>query len=247
MLDHQMGEEIDVVQFLKHYYKNRGLVFRVLILAIVFSAIYSFSMFYLSPPIYNYTSQSVIDMTVSEEAEYQKSLFIAYLGSQKIFDESAKSIGLSANYAFWREFIVIENIKDTNQVHFKISGTKTDKLNELNRRIVSNTIFQTSEILTGIVVQTIEEAEILDEVQTTREQVSFIRNLFIFVTFGLLGIFIGLTAQMISDRRIKRPNEIERFTGLPVLGTIPDFEKLSVTEDVNFKNFMRGLIWMKKK
>lgn len=247
MVNYRIGEEIDIVQFLKHYYKHRGLVFRGLILAIVLSTIYSFSLFYLSPPIYSYTSQSVIDMTVSEEAEYQKSMFIAYLGSQKIFDESAKSIGLDASYAYWRQFIVIETIKDTNQIVLKISGTKTDKLNELNRRIVSNTIFQSSEILTGIVVQTIEEAEILDEVKTTREQVSFSNNLLIFTTFGLLAIFIVLTAQMIYDRRIKRSSEIERFTGLTVLGTIPDFEKLSVSDTINLRNFIKGLIWTKRK
>jgi capsular polysaccharide biosynthesis protein len=247
MVNYQIGEEIDIAQFLKHYYKKRGLVFRVLILSIVLSIIYSVAMNYLSPPIYKYTSQSVIDMTVSEEAEYQKAMFISYLGSQKIFDESAKSIGLSASYAYWREFIVIENIRDTNQVVLKISGTKTNKLNELNRRIVSNTIFQSSEILTGIAVQTLEEAEILDEVQITRKKVSFTSNLFMFITFGFLGIFIGLTAQMIYDRRIKHSNEIERFTGLTVLGTIPDFEKLSISEKVNLKNFIRGLIWIKRK
>ena len=123
MVNYQIGEEIDIVLFLKHYYKNRGLVFRALILSIVFSVIYSFAMFNISPPVYSYTSQSVIDMTVSEEAEYQKELFISYLGSQKIFEESAKSIGLAASYAYWREFIVIENIRDTNQVVFQISGT----------------------------------------------------------------------------------------------------------------------------
>jgi capsular polysaccharide biosynthesis protein len=247
MIDHNVEEEIDIALFLKHFYKKRGLIFRVLTIALGLSFVYSGFTFFTNPAIYTYTSHSVIDMTIGEGAEFQKSMLISYLVGEKIFDESAKSIGLEASYAAWRNSIVVENIKDTNQIVLKISAPTTDKLVELNRRIVSNTIFQTKNILTGLSVRTLEEAKLLDEVQEVRENVNFVSNLFIFGMLGLMSIIGWLTLQVIVDRRIKRSEDIETFTGLHVIGTIPDFENLTVTEEINLRNFMRGLTWKKKK
>lgn len=247
MIDNHIEEEIDIVLFLKHFYKNRGLISRVLVFVIGLSLIYSGFTFFTNPPIITYTSQSVIDMTISEGAENQKSIFSSYLVSQKIFDESAKSIGLEASYVTWRNSIIVENIKDTNQIVLKISAPKSDKLVELNRRIVSNTIFQSRSILTGLNVRTLEESELLDNVQEKRENVSFLSDLFIFSTLGLMSVFGWLTLQVITDRRIKRAKDLEGFTNLTVIGTIPDFERLTVTEEINLNNFMRGLTWKKKK
>ncbi|MDP3306581.1 MAG: hypothetical protein Q8S15_10945 [Erysipelotrichaceae bacterium] len=186
-------------------------------------------------------------MTISEGAEYQKPIFISYLGSQKIFNESAKSIGLEASFSSYRDFIVIEDIRDTTQILLKISSTRTDKLVELNRRIVSNTIFQTSDILTGINVQTVEDAELLEDVIEIRKNVNYFANMFIFTTLGLLTVFGLMTFQVIADRKIKRAKDIEFYTGLSVIGLIPDFKNLSESEEINLKNFVRGLIWKKKK
>lgn len=247
MIDHQIEKEIEVVLFLKHFYKNRRYVFRVLIIVMVFSIGYSYVSSLLNPSIYRYTSQSVMDMTVSEGAEYQKPIFISYLGSQKLFNESAKSIGLDASYSSFRDFIVIEEIRDTSQILLKISSTKTDKLVELNRRMVSNTIFQTSNILTGINVQTIEDAELLDDVVEIRQKVNYFANLFIFSTLGLLTIFGWMTYQVITDRKIRRAKDIETYSGLFVIGQIPDFKNLKESEEMNVKNFVRGLIWKMKK
>jgi capsular polysaccharide biosynthesis protein len=247
MVDNHTEEEIDIVLFLKHFYKKRRLIFRVLIVAIGLSLVYSSVTFFLNPPIYTYTSQSVIDMTISEEAEYQKSMFISYLVSDKIFDESAKSIGLEASYISWRNSIVVENIKDTNQIVLKISAPTTDKLVELNRRIVSNSIFQSRDILTGLSIRTLEEAVLLNDVKEVKKNVSFVSDLFIFGTLGLMSIFAWLTLQVITDRKIKRSKDIETYTDLVVIGMIPDFSNLTVTEEVNLKNFMRGLIWKKKR
>jgi capsular polysaccharide biosynthesis protein len=247
MVDHQIEKEIEVVLFLKYYYKNRRFVFRVLIFVMLLSIGYSYISSILNPPIYRYTSQSVMDMTISEGAEYQKPIFISYLGSQKLFNESAKSIGLDASYTSFRDFIVIEDIRDTSQISLKISSTKSDKLVELNRRIVSNTIFQTSNILTGINVQTVEDAELLDDVVEIRQNVNYFANLFIFSTFGLLTVFGWMTFLVIVDRKIKRAKDIESYTGLSVIGLIPDYKNLTESEEMNVKNFVRGLIWKKKK
>lgn len=247
MVEHQIEEEIDIYLFLKSFYKKRFLVFRVLILAIVLSLIYSYSSFLLRPPLYKYTSQSVIDMTISEGAEYQKPMFISYLSGQKIFDESAKSIGLEANYASWRNSMTVEDIRDSSQIMFKLSANTSDKLIELNRRIVSNAIFQSSNILTGLNIQTIEEAELLEDVQEIRGNVDYFGNIFMFSVLGLMGIFGWLALQVFTDRRVKRVRDIERFTNLSVIGTIPDFTNLSVSEDINLRNFLRGLIWKNQK
>lgn len=247
MAENQMEDRIDLVLIFKHYYKNRRLLFRVLVLSVVLSIVFSMAMFILNPPIYEYTSQSVIDMTIDEEAQYQQSIFISYLVGQRIFEESAESIGLAANYASWRNSIVIENIPDTSQIIFKISASKADKLVELNRRIVSNAIFQSNNILTGIRIQTLEEAELLDNVREIRRNVSYLNNLLIFITFGLISAFGWLTFQTIIDRRIKYAGDIEEHTHLVVIGTIPDFENLSVNEEINLSNFIKGLIWTIKK
>jgi capsular polysaccharide biosynthesis protein len=174
-------------------------------------------------------------------------MFISYLVSQKKFNESAKAIGLEASYASWCKAIVIENIKDSSKIVLKFSALKTDKLVELSRRFVSNTIFQSGKILTGLNVWTIEEAELLDEVQEVRENVNFVSDLFVFSTLGLVSFFGWLTLQVITDRRIKRAKGLEGFTNLTAIGTIPDFENLTVTEEINWNNFMRGLTWKKKK
>lgn len=247
MTEHQIEEEVDVYVFFRYFYKKRRLIFRVLILSIILSLFYSLISFVLKPPVYQYTSQSVINILVSEGAEYQKPMFISYLGSQIVFDESAKSIGLNANYALWRDSIVIENIVGTSHIAFKISSTQIDKLVELNRRITSTTIFQTSNILLGITTQTVEEAELLEEIHEVRGNVAVIGNLVLFSIIGLIGIIGWLTTELITDTRIKRSKDVETFTGLPVIGTIPDFRNLTITEEVNLRNFARGLIWKKKK
>lgn len=247
MMENQNNDEIEISLFLKHFYKNRGLIFKVLIIAVGISLIYSGVTFFTNPPIYTYTSQSVIDLTVGEEAKYQQSMFISYLVSEKIFDESAKSIGLDASYSSWRSSIVIENIKDTSQFVIKISAARTDKLVELNRRIVNNTIFQTSKLLTGINVRTIEEAKLLEDVLVRRNNVSLFSTLFIFSALGLMGIFGLLTLQVITNRKINRSKDIEAYTGLIVIGTIPDFDTLIVTEEINLRNFTKGLTWKKRK
>lgn len=247
MVDNHVEEEIDLTLFLKHFYKNRGLIFRVLIIAIGVSLIYSILTYMLNPPLYSYTSQSVIDVAVSEDSVYQKEIFISYLESQIIFDDSAKSISLEAEYDLWRNSIVIENIKDSSQIVFKISASSTDKLVELNRRMVSNAIFQTRTILTGLSIRTVEEAELLDDIKELRESVSFINHLFIFVILGMMSTLGWLTFQVITNSYIGSPKDIEYHTDLTIIGTIPDFTNLNVTEELNIKNFMRGLIWKKKK
>jgi capsular polysaccharide biosynthesis protein len=247
MVNYQIEKEIDTASFIKHFYKKRGFVFRVAIFVMVLSLLYSFISSMLNPPMYKYTSRSVIDMSIGEDAEYQKPMFISYLGSQKLFNESAKSIGLEASYAIWRDSVVIEEIKDSTQISFKISSIKTDKLVELNRRIVSNAIFQTSNILIGLNVQTVEDAELLDDVVQMRQSVNYFGNLFIFTLLGLLTAFGWLTLQVIVDRKIKRAKDVEFYTGLPVIGTIPDLDNLIESEEINVKNFVRGLIWKKRK
>jgi capsular polysaccharide biosynthesis protein len=247
MVENRIEDEIDIVIILRHFYRNRGLIFRILVIAIGISLVYSGTAFFITPPIYTYTSQSVVDMTISEGAEYQKSMFISYLVSERVFEESAKSIGLEASYVSWRNSIIIESIKDTNQIVFKISAQKADKLVELNRRMVSNSIFQTRTILTGLNVRTLEESELLDENVIVNENLNFARNAFIFSSLGIVCIFGWLTFQVITDRRIKHSKDIETFTDLVVIGTIPDFENLTVTEEINLRNFIRGLAWKKRK
>ena len=151
------------------------------------------------------------------------------------------------NYLQWRDNVVIASISGTSQIVFKITSTNTDKLVELNRRIINNTVFQASNILTGIIISTVEEAELLDEVQEIKANVNFIGNLIGHILFGLLITFTWLTLQVISDKNIIRPKDVEAFTDLSVIGTIPDFKKLSVSEEINMRNFLRGLIWKKKK
>ena len=247
MIDNHIEEEIDLSLFLKHFYKNRGLIFRVLIIIISLSLIYSIVIYLINPPIYRYTSQSVLDVTASEGSGYQEAIFISYLESRSIFDDSAKSIGLEANYDAWRSSMVIEDVKDSSQIVFKISATSSDKLVELNRRIVSNAIFQTRTILTGLNIRTVKEAVLLDDIKELRESVSFINNLFIFSILGMMSIFGWLTFRVITNGYIKNPVEIESYSDLNVIGTIPDFTNLNVTEEINFKNFMRGLTWKKTK
>lgn len=247
MVSNKIDDEIEISLYVKHFYKNRRLIFRVLVFAIIFSIIYSIGSFLLHTPVYNYTSQTVIDMTIDKDAENQKPIFLAYLMSQKIFEDSAKSINLAADYTDWRNFIVVENINNANQILFKISASKTEKLAALNRRIVSNAIFQTSNVLTGINVKILEEAEILEDVKETRESINFTGNLFTFVTLGLTIVIAVLMFQVIINRRISSTRDIEMFSNLTVLGTIPDFNDLKVTEEINLKNFLRGLIWKQKK
>jgi capsular polysaccharide biosynthesis protein len=246
MVEHQLVDEIDIILFIEHYYKRRGFIFSVVLVFIFISLLYSLISYLIKPPTFQYTSQSVIEVTISEKAENQKSMFTSYLVSEKVFNESAKSIGLDADYNSWRSFIVVEDIKDSKEIIFKISAVKTDKLIELNRRIVSNTIFQTKNILTGINVKTLKEAEILDVAQNTKEDVNFLGNLLFFIVFGLLSSFGWLTFNLIINRRVGRIKDIEGLTDLTVIGTIPDFEKLTVSEDINLRNFIRGLTWKKR-
>lgn len=247
MIEHQIVDEIDISLFIEHFYKGRGFIFRVILVSVFVSLLYSLTTYLIKPPIFQYTSQSVIELIISEKAENQKSMFTSYLVSEKVFNESAKSIGLDADYSSWRSFVVIEDIKDSNQIILKITATKTDKLIELNSRIVSNTIFQTKNILTGINVRTFKEAEMLDVVQNTKENVNFLRNLTVFTIIGMLFSFGRLTFNLIIERRIRRTKDIEDLTGLTVIGTIPDFENIIVSEDINLVNFIRGLTWKKTK
>ena len=64
---------------------------------------------------------------------------------------------------------------------------------------------------------------------------------------GLTIVIAVLMFQVIINRRISSTRDIEMFSNLTVLGTIPDFNDLKVTEEINLKNFLRGLIWKQKK
>jgi capsular polysaccharide biosynthesis protein len=247
MIENHFEDFVDFHEIFRHLYRKRRLIFHVFIVSLLLSFLYSSLLYLFSPPVYQYTSQTVLEVNVIGDNNLQKALFISFLTERALFESSAKSIGLAVDYDSWRNNIRVEDVRNSNIVNFYISSRSTNKLVALNRRIVSNAIFRTKDLLTDIKVNTIDESKLDPNPLLINKRSSFLENALIFVFLSVAIVIGWLNFQIISNRNIKRTKDLAFIGNLEVIGTIPDYDKLIITEEINFKSFVRGLVWKRKK
>ena len=218
-------ETIDIKEMLE-YFKNK-LSIIILITAIVgiIGCIYGL---FIQVPIYKSSSTIVLISDTSEltynEVSLNKNLVGTYteiIKSKRILNQVIENLGLNYNYSQLYNNVEISSVANTEIIKITIS----DKDGVIAKNIANDI----AEVFAKEIPElySISNVNILDtaETPTSPSNVNIFKQLILYIMCGLV-LGLGLVFVLYYfDRTIKTVEQVEVKIGLPVLGTVQDFNK----------------------
>ncbi|QZY57595.1 lipopolysaccharide biosynthesis protein [Crassaminicella profunda] len=221
-------EVIDLREYFDVIQKRKWIIFLITAIAVSTSAVVSF---FILDPVYETYTTMMVGKTKSQETmiEYSDVLLSQKLvktygeiaKSRTVSKEVIKDLNLSFTPIELKEKIEINSVKDTEIIMIKVQDT-----DPLLARDIANDLAQVfkkhvTKIMKVDNVQVIDKAEIPKNPVKPRPQLNI-------AIAGALGIMISLGVVFLLeylDNTIKTPADVEKYLGLPVMGTIPLLEE----------------------
>lgn len=214
-------EEIDISQLLDYFKSKIVYIFFAMALAFCVSAIYVYQF-----RVPEYTSYTTVLLKQSGETISQNdinvnnslvSTYSEIIKSKMILKQVISSLDLDYSYSELHGKITVGEVNDTDLI--KISVTDVD--NELAADI-ANTI---ADVFTKEIVDiyNMENISVIDEAEVT-EVPSSASAFKIIAIVTVAGAFVSLAVIFVIfyfDTTLKNEEEIEKITGIPVIGVIP--------------------------
>lgn len=216
-------EEIDINQLL-YFFKSK-IIYIIFAMAIAFCLACIYVNRFRVPEYTNYTTvllnqSSDVEQINASSVELNRKLISTYneiIKSKKVLNQVIDKLSLDYNYSGLASKISVGEVGDTSII--KISVTDSDSSLAAE---IANTIAEvfSQEIVTLL---KIENISIIDkaEVSTVASSTSTIK---IITIATLAGAFISVAIIFILfyfDTTLKNEEDIERLTGLPVIGMVP--------------------------
>lgn len=131
---------------------------------------------------------------------------------------------LSLTYSIdeFREKIRVNSVNDTEIIEIKVTDESPELATAIANELANVFIVEVTRILKADNVQVIDEA-LVPQIPVEP------RPIFNMIVAGVLGTILGLGIILIKeyfDDTIKTTEDIEKYLELPVLGGIPDMEKM---------------------
>lgn len=222
-------EEISLREIFFILRKHLRLIMLLLTLSIALSAVVTF--FILDKEYSAFTTLMVgkpKDYINENKIEYNELLLNQKLVStygeliktRVVSEKVITNLGLPLSYNAFRDKVNVSLVKDTEIIG--ITVTDTDPL--LAAEIANETASVFMETVQEIMK--VENVQVIDEAEPSYTPVSPrpMMNLAIAGILGLmLGIFLAFLIEML-DNTIKTPEDVEKYLGLTVIGSIPNVE-----------------------
>lgn len=216
-------EEIDLNQLL-NYFKSKA-VYIIFTMALAFS-IAALYVYFLRVPEYTSSTTILLNQTNAQatintsDLTLNKSLVPTYseiIKSKRVLNQVIDNMALEYEYSALYSMIGVSEVTDTSII--RISVTNEDR--ELAARIAN----EISNVFTREIVEiyNLENISVIDEAEVS--QVSSNTSIFKIVLIATIAGGLIATAVVFVifyfDTTIKNEEDIERVTGLPVIGLIP--------------------------
>lgn len=207
------------------------LIFILMILSIIVSGIVSY---YVLVPEY----ETFITLMVGKPKDYQSldnqleyndlllnqrlvSTYGEIVKSRVVTDKVIENLGLDMSFADFGKKVSVSLVKDTEII--KLIVTDEDPI--LAAKIANETAEVFMESVKDIMM--VENIQIIDEAQVPKKPISPRPKLNMAIA-GILGLMVGIFLSFLLeylDNTIKTPDDVEKYLGLSVIGTIPMVSK----------------------
>jgi len=134
-----------------------------------------------------------------------------------VADKVISNLGLSLSYEEYKTRINVNLVKDTEIIRIQVNDT--------NPILAVDIANETAEVFMETVkgIMQVENVQVIDKAQVPRTPVSPrpMMNMAIAGVLGIMaGVFIAFLIEFL-DNTIKTADDVEKYLGVPVLGTIP--------------------------
>ena len=222
-------EEISLREIFFILKKHIKLIVLLLVLAVAISSVVTF--FILDKEYSAFTTLMVgkpRDYINENKIEYNELLLNQKLVStygeliktRVVSEKVISNLGLSLSYNTFRSKVNVSLVKDTEIIGITVTDTDPLLAAEIANETAAVFMDTVQEIMKVENVQVIDEAEPSEYPVSPRPML----NIAIAAILGLmLGIFLAFLLEML-DNTIKTPEDVEKYLGLTVIGSIPNVE-----------------------
>ena len=224
-------EEISLREIFLIFRRRMWLIFILVILSIIVSGIVSY---YVIVPEY----ETFITLMVGKPKDYQSldnqleyndlllnqrlvSTYGEIVKSRVVTDKVIENLGLDMSFADFGKKVSVSLVKDTEIIKLIV----TDENPILAAKIANETAEVFMESVKDIMM--VENIQIIDEAQVPKKPISPRPKLNMAIA-GILGLMVGIFLSFLLeylDNTIKTPEDVEKYLGLSVIGTIPMVSK----------------------
>ena len=220
-----MEETIDLKEYFGIIKKKSKIIILITLIAMIASAVVSF--FVLSP-VYETNTTLIVNKSESSESqgmtgdEYNVSqkLAVTYgeiIKSRSVLNEVIDSLGLNMTYDELVSKISVSPVSDTQIISIKVQDTNPKKAMDIANAIPKVFTKEVQRITKA------NGAEVIDTAVLPENPIkpNKLMNVAIATVLGLMiGLFVVFLLEYM-DNKIKKPEDIEKHLGLPILGVVP--------------------------
>lgn len=227
-----MEETIDLKEYFQIIRKRAWLIAIIIAVAMIISGIISF---FVLKPVYESSTTLIVNaeqskatnnMITGDQLNVTQKLTLTYgeiIKSRSVLNKVLEKLDLNMTYDEIANIVKVEPVKDTQIISITVSNTNPKLAQEIANTIPSAFTKEAKRITNA------NSVEVIDKARTPEKPVKPNKIMNIAIA-GVLGIMIGLfIAFMLEymDRKMKTPQDIEKYLNLPTLGVIPseDMEK----------------------
>ncbi len=157
---------------------------------------------------------SLTDVQISNQLVNDYDLLIS---SRSVVEESLKTLKLDMSYESARGMIDVSNPKGTHILNIKVTSTDPDTAYRLANAVADTASVRLAEIMSTTRLNVAEYA-VKPEMANTN---SVLKNAATATVFcGFMALLVLFVIYLLDDT-LKVPEDIERYLGIPALGSIP--------------------------
>lgn len=220
--------ESNLSEYLEVVRKRAWIIVLITLISISLSGILSY---YVLQPEYEAFTTLIVSKPSDEEAIIQYSdvllnqklvkTYGVILKSRKISNQVIKNLNLNISSGQLKQKITVTPVNDTEIVQIKVIDKNPKLAQSIANELAEVFINDVKQIMNIDNVQVIDRAEIPLEPSKPKPRLNMILG-------GLMGITVGLGIIFLLeylDNTVKTPDDIEKYLGLNLLGTIPYIDK----------------------
>jgi len=221
-------EEISLKQIFEILKKRAWIIATITVTAVLITTIFNF--FVIKPTYESYTTimiskprNRIIDdenPITYQEIQTNRLLVSTYreiAKSRTVLEEVIKDSGIDISIGQLREKVDVSLVKDTEIIQIKVEDHDPETAAHLANSIASAFSDQVIRIMN------VENVQVIDEAIPQRNPVKPRKQLNIAISMVLgtmIGVFVAFVLEFL-DTSIKTPEDVEKYLGLPVIGSIP--------------------------
>lgn len=220
-----MEETIDLKNYFQIIKKRKLIIVLITFVSVAISVILSF--FILSEVyeanttiIVNSGKSSNTQVITGDQMNVSQKLAITYgeiIKSKSVINRVNEKLGLSTEYQKLANEITVLPVKDTQIISISVQDTNPKRAQDIANAIPEEFIKESKRITKENNIKVIDKATLpKDSIKPNK-----IMNMTISLALGIIVSLFVIFLLEYMDNKIKKPQDIKKYIGLPLLGVIP--------------------------